>query len=136
METTEKDYSGLSPRALADEITAILHAKGAGDLRLFYVEEATSITDYYVIATGRSTTHIKALADEVAYRMENGGLSASHIEGREAGSWILLDYSTVIVHIFSREEREYYKLERLLPEGTEIDLAEFLHALDEKAKEN
>lgn len=135
METKEIDYKGLSPRELADAIVALLHEKGAGDIRLFHVEEATNITDFYVIATGRSATHIKALADEVVYQMENGNLNAEHVEGREAGSWILLDYSSVIVHIFSREEREYYKLERLLPEGTQIDLTEFLHTLEKKATE-
>ncbi len=124
----QKDYTALAPRELALEVVSALYKKQGFDLRLYHVEDTTIITDYYVICTGRSTTHIKALADEACYRLETGGVPASHIEGRDGGAWVLLDFGTVITHIFSRTDRDYYKLERLLPAGTEEDLTEFLAA--------
>ena len=128
------DYTALSPKELALLAVRALYGKQGFNVKLYHVEDATIITDYYVICTGRSTTHIKALADEACYRLELGGVHAAHIEGREAGTWILLDFGSVIVHVFSRDERDYYKLERLLPEGTEVDITEFLAELDREAK--
>ncbi len=128
------DYTALAPYELALQALRALYSKQGFDLRLYHVEDTTIITDYYVICTGRSTTHIKALADEAAYKLDLGGVHAAHVEGRETGSWILLDFGSVIVHVFSREDRDYYKLERLLPEGTEVDIADFLAMLEKEAK--
>lgn len=139
MENQEKlDYTGLSPLQLAEKAALALYGKGGFQLKMYHVEDSTIITDYYVIATGRSTTHIKALADEVCYRLDLGGIKAAHVEGRDAGAWVLLDFGSVIAHIFSRDARDYYNLERLLPEEGEIDLAALLKAADEanKAPEN
>ncbi len=128
------DYTGLSSKELALLAVRALYGKQGFNLKLYHVEDTTIITDYYVICTGRSTTHIKALADEACYRLDLGGVHAAHIEGRETGTWILLDFGSVIVHVFSRDERDYYKLERLLPEGTEVDITDFLAELDREAK--
>ena len=128
------DYTALSPRELAYVAVRALYGKQGFDVKLYHVEDATIITDYYVICTGRSTTHVKALADEACYRLDLGGVHAAHIEGRETGTWILLDFGSVIAHVFSRDDRDYYKLERLLPEGTEVDISEFLAELDREAK--
>ena len=76
-----------------------------------------------VIATGTSSTHVKAIADEVEYQLDEAGISVSHIEGYRSNSWILLDYVDVIVHIFSDEAREFYDLERLWQDGKEIDIS-------------
>ena len=128
------DYTGLSPRELALCAVRALYGKQGFDMKLYHVEDATIITDYYVICTGRSTTHIKALADEACYQLEQGGIRAAHVEGRDSGTWILLDFGSVIAHVFSRDDRDYYKLERLLPEGTEVDITDFLAQLDREAK--
>ncbi len=128
------DYTQLSPKELALLLVRALYGKQGFEIKLYHVEDTTVITDYYVIATGRSTTHIKALADEACYRLDLGGVHAAHIEGRETGTWILLDFGSVIAHVFSRDDRDYYKLERLLPEGTEVDITEFLAALEKEAK--
>ena len=128
------DYTALSPRELALVAVRALYGKQGFDVKLYHVEDATIITDYYVICTGRSTTHVKALADEACYRLDLGGVHAAHVEGRETGTWILLDFGSVIAHVFSRDDRDYYKLERLLPEGTEVDIADFLAQLDREAK--
>ena len=135
MENNETlDYTALSSKELALLTVAALYSKQGFDMKLYHVEDTTIITDYYVICTGRSTTHIKALADEACYRLGLGNVHAAHIEGRETGTWILLDFGSVIAHVFSRDDRDYYKLDRLLPEGTEVDISAYLADLDKKAK--
>ena len=98
---------------------------------MYNVVDNTVIADYYVICSARSSTHIKALADEVCYRLELEGVKELRVEGRDGGTWVLVDFGSVIVHIFSKDAREFYKLERLLNEETKEDLSEFLKNLDE-----
>jgi ribosome-associated protein len=100
-------------RVLADAIAEILDSKKARDIKVLHVEDKTVIAEYFVICTGNSSTQVKALAGEVEYRTELRGLSPYSVEGRDNNSWILLDYSNVIVHVFSREAREFYNLEKL-----------------------
>lgn len=100
-------------RELADAIAEILDSKKARDIKVLHVEDKTVIAEYFVLCTGNSSTQVKALAGEVEYRTELRGLSPYSVEGRDNNSWILLDYSNVIVHIFSREAREFYNLEKL-----------------------
>lgn len=118
----QKDLQNADPRLIAEEAARALFGKKGSNIRLFHVEDTTVIADYYVIATGRSSTHLHALADETDYRLGLCGVHAYRTEGRDGGEWLLVDFGTVIVHLFSRDAREYYNLERLLkPEG-EIDL--------------
>ena len=100
-------------RDLADAIAEILDSKKARDIKVLHVEDKTVIAEYFVLCTGNSSTQVKALAGEVEYRTELRGVSPYSVEGRDNNSWILLDYSNVIVHIFSREAREFYNLEKL-----------------------
>ena len=100
-------------KALADAIADILDSKKARDIKVLHVEDKTVIAEYFVLCTGNSSTQVKALAGEVEFRTEQRGLSPYSVEGRDNNSWILLDYSNVIVHIFSREAREFYNLEKL-----------------------
>ena len=80
------------------------------------------VTDYIVIATGTSTTQVKALADEVDFQVkEKLGIEPARVEGYESKNWILLDYETVIVHVFHPQAREYYNLDKLWADGTEIE---------------
>lgn len=100
---------------------AISSKKGL-NIKLIEIGDISSLADYMVIATGTSSTHVKAIADEVEYQLDEAGVSVSHIEGYRSNSWILLDYVDVIVHIFSDEAREFYDLERLWQDGKEIDI--------------
>ena len=104
---------------------AISSKKGL-DIKLIELGDISSLADYMVIATGTSSTHVKAIADEVEYQLDNAGISVSHIEGYRSNSWILLDYVDVIVHIFSDEAREFYDLERLWQDGKEIDISDIV----------
>lgn len=100
-----------------------LDSKKGLEIKLVKIQDISSIADYFVIATGTSNTHVKALADEVQFKLDQEGISVSHIEGYRSDSWILLDYVDVIVHVFSEEAREYYDLERLWQDGEQIDIS-------------
>ena len=104
---------------------AISSKKGL-NIKLIEIGDISSLVDYMVIATGTSSTHVKAIADEVEYQLDEAGISVSHIEGYRSNSWILLDYVDVIVHIFSDEAREFYDLERLWQDGKEIDISDIV----------
>ncbi|MDD6989977.1 ribosome silencing factor [Ruminococcus sp.] len=100
---------------------AISSKKGL-DIQVIEISDISVLADYMVIATGTSSTHVKALADEVEYRLDEAGISVSHIEGYRSNSWILLDYVDVIVNVFSDEAREFYDLDRLWQDGKPVDL--------------
>lgn len=104
---------------------AISSKKGL-NIKLIEIGDISSLADYMVIATGTSSTHVKAIADEVEYQLDEAGISVSHIEGYRSNSWILIDYVDVIVHIFSDEAREFYDLERLWQDGKEIDISDIV----------
>ena len=102
---------------LAQKIARILYDKKALDLTVLHVGHLTVITDYMVIATGRSTLQVKALADDVDEALAMEGISLRAREGTGEGRWIVLDYGTVLVHIFHPEDRQFYHLERLWEDG-------------------
>ena len=79
-----------------------------------------------VFATGRSSTQVKALADEIEFKLDKLGIKVNHIEGHRSNSWILLDYTDVIVNVFNEEARNFYDLERLWQDGREVDLSDIL----------
>ena len=98
-----------------------LDSKKGLDIKVIKIRDISSIADYFVIATGTSNTHVKALADEVEFKLDEAGISVSSLEGQRNDTWILLDYIDVIVHVFSDEAREYYDLERLWEDGEIIE---------------
>ena len=102
-----------------------LDSKKAEEISVLKVDTLTSITDYFVIAAGTSTTQVKALADEVEFRLKEAGLPPHHIEGYTQGNWIVLDFYQVIVHVFNEETRKFYALENLWRDGTPVDIKEF-----------
>ena len=106
------------------EIAKALDSKKGFNIKVIEISDVSTLADYMVIANGTSSTQVKAMADEVEYRLDNIGYSVSHIEGHRSNSWILLDYVDIIVHVFSEEAREYYDLERLWQDGKEIDISD------------
>lgn len=107
-------------------IVRALDSKKAKDLKVIKIEDITSICDYFVIATGTSSTQVRALADEVDYQMGQSGVNPQRMEGSGKNSWILIDYSDVVVHVFDKDAREFYNLDKLWADGTEIDTENFL----------
>ena len=114
---------GASPVELAHAIFDILDAKKAQKIKVLRVNDQTVITDYFVICTGNSTTQVKALGGEVEYKLGLREVDPAHFEGRDGGAWVVLDYSTVIVHIFNRESRDFYQLEKLYGDAEEVIFA-------------
>lgn len=104
----------------------ILDKKLGSDIKVIEITDVSSLADYMVIATGRSSTQVKALAEEVEFKLDEMGVSVSHIEGHRSNTWILLDYVDIIVHIFDEEARDFYDLERLWQDGKEIDLSNII----------
>ena len=102
---------------LAQRIARILYDKKAMDITVLNVAHLTVITDYMVIATGRSSLQVKALADDVDDALAMKGVTLRAKEGQGEGRWIVLDYGTVLVHIFHPEDRQFYHLERLWEDG-------------------
>ena len=133
MEELKNDtLKNASSQELAKAIVAILIEKKAVNVRMYEVKEKSPITDYYVNATGRSSTQVSSLADEIAYKIGLCGRDAARIEGRKGNSWILVDYSDVIVNVFDRESRDFYNLDRLLPEDSECDISDIVAEVDKK----
>ncbi len=107
----------IDSKTLAIEIAKILDKKKAVDVRVLKVESLTVLTDYFVIASGTSTTQVGALADEVEFELSQKGLEPYSTEGYDSKNWVLLDYSNVIVHVFVPNTRTYYDLEHLWADG-------------------
>lgn len=100
--------------ALAECIKNILEDKKAFDVNIIHIGDHSVIADYFVIATGTSNTHIRSLSGEVEYAVrEKLGIDPARIEGVDNNTWVLMDYHSVIVHIFTRDAREFYKLDKL-----------------------
>ena len=98
-----------------------LDEKKAEDIEVIQITELSVVADYFVIANGTSNTHVRALASEVEDALSKQGVEAGHIAGRATG-WILLDYGSVVVHVFHKESRAYYNLERLWADGKKIEI--------------
>lgn len=105
--------SNAEPRELAEEIHRILYDKKGRNIKVLHVEDKTVIAEYFVLCSGTSSTQVKSLGGEVEYKIGLRGLHPMGVEGRGNGSWVLIDYGAVIVHIFSREAREFYNLDKL-----------------------
>ena len=111
------------PETLAKFIVSVLDSKKARDIRLLHVENRTIIADYFVIATGSSRTQIRSFADEVEFKLSGYGVTPHHIEGADTGVWLLEDFGSVVVHIFSGEGRKFYNLDKLYEDTTEHDIS-------------
>ena len=105
--------AGAEPLALARAIADRLDEKKGHEVKVLAVGDKTSIADYFVLCTGNSSTHVKALAGEAEEHVSRRGVEPDNVEGRGNHSWIVLDYGNVIVHVFSREAREFYNLDKL-----------------------
>ena len=98
----------------------------AADIKIIGVTDITSLADYFIIAEGTSSTQVKALSDYVEFELGELGIKPLRVEGYNASNWILMDYGTVILHVFQGETRQFYDLERLWKDGEQLPLDEFL----------
>ena len=110
----------IDPGELAHRIVDLASDKKAVDIVLLRTSEVTTIADYFVICSGRSDRQLQALASGIVDDLRKEGIRPYGVEGRGAARWVLLDYSSVIVHLFAPEEREYYGLERLWSNAVQV----------------
>ncbi len=114
---------------LAKKIAGVLNDKKAQKIEVIDISGVSQIADYFIICTGTSSTHVKALADEVEFQLGDIEREVGyHKEGYGSASWILLDYKDVIVHIFYGETRDFYNLEHLWSDGVKVDIEKILEA--------
>ena len=107
-------------------IIKTLDKKKAESIKAIKITDLTILADYFVIANGTSTTHTKTLAEEVEYQLSQNGVEPNRTEGYNGSSWVILDYGDIVVHVFYKETRDYYQLERLWADGEKIDIERFL----------
>ena len=122
------------PKVLAEEIVKALDSKRAQKIEVIQVGDITILADYFILCTATSTTQIRTLADLAEETAERLGEQLHHREGERDSGWVLLDFSTVVVHIFLPEQRDFYDLERLWQDGTSVDLTELLETSREERK--
>ena len=111
---------------LAILLAKALDSKKAGGLKVLKTEGLTTLADYFVICTATSNTQIKAMSDACEEAAEKNGERAHHIEGHRGGTWLLMDFSAVVVHVFTDEARKFYDLERLWSDAEELDISKIL----------
>lgn len=115
----------MERKELLKNIVETLDKKKATDIKSLEITDLTVVADYFVIATGTSGTHLRSLAEEVEDKLSELGVEPGHIEGKATG-WILLDYGTVIVHLFTADQREHFNLEHLWADAAEMDISGFI----------
>ena len=111
---------------MAIALAKALDGKKGQDIKVLKTEELTTLADYFVLCTATSSTQVKAMSDACEEAMEKNGEQVHHIEGPRGGTWLLMDFSSVVVHVFTDEARKFYDLERLWGDAQEIDLAQAL----------
>ncbi len=122
----------IPARELAETAARALDSKKGKEIRLIRIDKITTLAEYFVICTGSSNTQINALCDEVEKELTEKGEEPLHREGYRGGTWVLLDYGCVVVHVFNDEARRFYSLEHLWADGEEVDLSAVLPHAEEK----
>ena len=114
----------MTPKEMAVLAAKALDGRKGEEIKIMEVTELTTLADYFVICTGSSNTQINALCDAVEKALKEQAEEAPlHREGHRDGTWVLLDYGALCVHVFSQEAREFYDLERLWQDGKRLDLS-------------
>lgn len=108
---------------LATKAAQILDNKKATRVKVLKVQDLTVIADYFVIASGTSSTHVKSLAEELEFQLKEQEVAPLRTEGFGTQNWFVLDYANVIVHVFSPDARDFYDLEHLWADGEEVELS-------------
>ena len=118
----------MSGKEIAELAVRALDSKKGKAIKALETGELTTLAEYFVLCTGTSNTQIKALADAVEEALSNAGEEPHHIEGHRDGQWTLMDYSAVVIHVFTEEGRAFYDLERLWSDAQPVDVSEYLTA--------
>lgn len=106
-----------------EKIIKSLDSKRGEDIQVLKISDLTILADYFVIVNGTSNTHTRTLADEVEFQMSQEKIEPERREADTGNTWIILDYADIIVHVFYKEARGFYQLERLWADGEQIDIS-------------
>jgi ribosome-associated protein len=124
----------LNSKKIAEQITNLIFNKKGYDVKIIDLQKITSFADYFVICSADSDTQVKAIADEIDEGLREEGIKYWHKEGMAALSWVLLDYVDVVVHIFKKESREFYNIEKLWGDAPVFDIQDPIVAKKEIVK--
>ena len=116
----------LTAKQVAYEVTKALDDKKGVDIRLLKIDKVSSLAEYFLICTGTSNTHVKTLCDHAEYTLEQLGEPMLGREGHRGNSWELLDFGSIVVHVFTEEAREFYSLERLWADAENVDISDII----------
>ena len=116
----------LSAKEVAYQVAKALDDKKGLDIKLLKIDEVSSLADYFIICTGTSNTHVKTLCDYAEFTLEQLGEPMLGREGHRGNAWELLDYGSVVVHVFTEEAREFYALERLWADAQQVDIRDIV----------
>ena len=114
----------LTAKQIAYEVTKALDEKKGIDIKLLKIDKVSSLADYFLICTGTSNTHVRTLCDYAEYTLEQLGEPMVGREGHRGNTWELLDFGSIVVHVFTQEAREFYSLERLWADAEEINISD------------
>ena len=116
----------LTAKEVAYQVTKALDDKKGMDIKLVKISDVSTLADYFLICTGTSNTHVRTLCDHAEYTLEQLGETMLGREGHRGNTWELLDFGSIVVHVFTEEAREFYALERLWADGQLVDLSEII----------
>lgn len=114
----------MDSEILAKKIAHITSEMKATDIRVLDLRGLTSFTDFFLVCSGTSDRHTKAIAEQVKHNLKDAGILPNGVEGEDAGQWVLLDYGGVVAHIFQTESREFYQIEKLWSDAPCQEFAE------------
>ena len=116
----------MTPKEMALLLAQAMDSKKGKDIRVLETDGVTTLADYFVLCSGSSAPQLKALADADEKAMKDHGILPHHVEGHRGGTWILQDYGDVVVHVFDKEARAFYDLDRLWADAKTVDLSDVL----------
>lgn len=116
----------MTPKEMALLLAQAMDSKKGKDIRVLETDGLTTLADYFVLCSGSSAPQLKALADAGEKAMKDHGILPHHVEGHRGGTWILQDYGDVVVHVFDKEARAFYDLDRLWADAKTVDLSDVL----------
>jgi len=116
----------LTAKEVAYEVTKALDSKKGMNIELLRISDVSSLADYFLICTGTSNTHVKTLCDYAEYTLEQLGEPMLGREGHRGNAWELLDFGSIVVHVFTQEAREFYALERLWADAENVDISQIV----------
>ncbi|KAB2846740.1 MAG: ribosome silencing factor [Ignavibacterium sp.] len=124
----------MNSKKIAEQIANLIFNKKGYDVKIIDLQKITSFSDYFLICSADSDTQVKAIADEIDEKLREEGIKYWHKEGMAALSWVLLDYVDVVVHIFKKESREFYNIEKLWGDAPVFDIQDPIEAKKEIVK--